>query len=63
MSKDNNIFNSSFLGEALKKKGVIHMYPKELVKLLEKNGWAQISKSGSHLKMRKRKPDGNNSYT
>ncbi len=30
------------------------MYPKELVKLLEKNGWVQISQSGSHLKMRKR---------
>lgn len=33
------------------------MYSKELVKLLEKNGWVQISQSGSHLKMRKRKPD------
>ena len=32
------------------------MYPKELVKLLEKNGWHRISQSGSHLKMRKRKP-------
>ncbi|HJJ15508.1 MAG TPA: type II toxin-antitoxin system HicA family toxin [Clostridiaceae bacterium] len=39
------------------------MYPKELVKLLEKNGWVKISQSGSHLKMRKRKPDRNNSYT
>ncbi len=39
------------------------MYPKELVKLLEKNGWVKISQSGSHLKMRKRKPDGNNTYT
>nr|DAZ47433.1 MAG TPA: hypothetical protein [Caudoviricetes sp.] len=39
------------------------MYPKELVKLLEKNGWVKISQSGSHLKMRKRKPDRNNSYS
>ena len=37
------------------------MYPKDLVKLLEKNGWAKVSQSGSHLKMRKRKPDRNNS--
>lgn len=39
------------------------MYPKELVKLLEKNGWVKVSQSGSHLKMRRRKPDINNSYT
>lgn len=39
------------------------MYPKELVKLLEKDGWVRISQSGSHLKMRKRKTDGNCSYT
>ena len=38
------------------------MYPKELVKLLEKDGWVKISQSGSHLKMRKRKADGNHSY-
>ena len=61
MSKDNNIFNSSF--EKHLRKGEILMYPKELVKLLEKNGWVKISQSGSHLKMRKRKPDGNNTYT
>lgn len=35
------------------------MYSRELVKLLEKNGWIQVSQSGSHLKMRKRQPDGN----
>lgn len=39
------------------------MYPKDLVKLLEKNGWVKISQSGSHLKMRKRKPERNNSYS
>lgn len=39
------------------------MYPKELVKLLEKNGWVKISQSGSHLKMKKRKSDGDYSYT
>lgn len=39
------------------------MYPKDLVKLLKKNGWAKVSQSGSHLKMRKRKPDRNNSHT
>ena len=38
------------------------MYPKELVKLLEKNGWVKVSQSGSHLKMRKRQSDGNHSY-
>lgn len=38
------------------------MYPKELVKLLEKNGWEKVSQSGSHLKMRKRKTDRNNPY-
>lgn len=38
------------------------MIPKDLVKLLEKNGWVKVSQSGSHLKMRKRKPDGNNPY-
>ena len=31
------------------------MYAKELIKLLEKNGWYKISQNGSHLKMRKRK--------
>lgn len=36
------------------------MYSKDLVKLLEKNGWVKVSQSGSHLKMRRRKPDGNN---
>ena len=35
------------------------MYSKDLVKLLEKNGWIKISQSGSHLKMRKRKSNGN----
>ncbi len=30
------------------------MYSKDLVKLLEKNGWNKVSQSGSHLKMRKR---------
>jgi predicted RNA binding protein YcfA (HicA-like mRNA interferase family) len=30
------------------------MYAKELVKLLEKNGWVKISQKGSHLKMKKR---------
>ena len=39
------------------------MYPKELVKLLEKDGWVRVSQSGSHLKMRKRKTDGNCPYT
>lgn len=39
------------------------MYPKDLVKLLEKNGWVKISQSGSHLKMRKWKTDRNNSYS
>lgn len=39
------------------------MYPKELVKLLKKDGWVEISQSGSHLKMRKRKPDRDNPYT
>lgn len=38
------------------------MYPKELVKLLEKNGWIKVSQSGSHLKMRKRKSDRNHPY-
>ena len=38
------------------------MIPKDLVKLLEKNGWVKVSQYGSHLKMRKRKPDGNNPY-
>lgn len=40
------------------------MYSKDLVKLLEKNGWIRISQSGSHLKMRKRKSNRNytNSY-
>ncbi len=35
------------------------MYAKELLKLLEKNGWIKVSQSGSHIKMRKRKSDGN----
>ncbi len=39
------------------------MYPKELIKLLEKNGWYKVSQSRSHVKMRKRKPDGNSSGT
>lgn len=30
------------------------MYAKELIKLLEKNGWNKVSQSGSHLKMKKR---------
>ena len=38
------------------------MIPKDLVKLLEKDGWVKVSQSGSHLKMRKRKSDGNNPY-
>lgn len=38
------------------------MYPKDLVKLLEKNGWVKVSQSGSHLKMRKREADRNSSY-
>ncbi len=38
------------------------MYPKELVKLLEKNGWVKVSQSGSHLKMRNRKSDRNRPY-
>lgn len=29
------------------------MYAKELIKLLEKNGWYKVSQNGSHLKMRK----------
>jgi len=29
------------------------MYAKELIKLLEKNGWYKVSQSGSHLKMKK----------
>ena len=39
------------------------MYPKELIKLLEKNGWYKVSQSGSHVKMRKRKSDGDSSCT
>lgn len=31
------------------------MYAKELIKLLERNGWNKVSQSGSHLKMKKRK--------
>ena len=30
------------------------MYAKELIKLLEKNGWNKVSQSGSYLKMKKR---------
>lgn len=39
------------------------MNSKELVKLLEKNGWIKVSQSGSHLKMRKRKSNGDSSCT
>ena len=39
------------------------MYSKQLVKLLEQNGWYKVSQSGSHLKMRKRKTDRNYTYT
>ena len=35
------------------------MRSKQLVKLLKQNGWKEISQNGSHLKMRKRKPNGN----
>lgn len=28
------------------------MYAKELIKILEKNGWYKVSQSGSHLKMK-----------
>lgn len=30
------------------------MYAKELIRLLERNGWYKVSQSGSHLKMKKR---------
>ncbi len=30
------------------------MYAKDLVKLLKKNGWVEVSQNGSHLKLRKR---------
>lgn len=33
------------------------MRSKELIKLLKQNGWREISQKGSHLKMRKRKPN------
>lgn len=39
------------------------MYPKELVKLLKKDGWIEVSQSGSHLKMKKRITDRNYSYS
>lgn len=39
------------------------MRSRELVSLLKRNGWEKISQNGSHLKMRKRKPNGNNSNT
>ncbi len=29
------------------------MTPKELVKLLKKNGWSAVKQEGSHLKLRK----------
>ena len=29
------------------------MTPKELVKLLKKNGWYEVKQEGSHLKLRK----------
>ena len=33
------------------------MRSKQLIKLLKQNGWHEVSQKGSHLKMRKRKPD------
>lgn len=33
------------------------MKARELVKLLKLNGWIEVSQNGSHLKMRKRKPN------
>ena len=39
------------------------MRAKELIKLLEQNGWHKVSQNGSHLKMRKRKPNRDNTYT
>lgn len=39
------------------------MRSKELIKMLKQNGWREISQKGSHLKMRKREPNRDNSYT
>ncbi len=39
------------------------MTPKELVKILEKNGWSEIKQEGSHKKLRKERTRRfNNSY-
>lgn len=39
------------------------MYPRELIKLLTKNGWQTVSQNGSHVKLKKRKSNRNNSTT
>lgn len=39
------------------------MHSRELIKLLKQDGWREISQKGSHLKMRKRKSNRNNSNT
>lgn len=39
------------------------MRAKELIKLLKQNGWQEISQNGSHLKMKKRKSNRDNSST
>lgn len=39
------------------------MRAKELIKLLEQDGWQKVSQNGSHLKMRKRKQNRNYSCT
>ena len=39
------------------------MRTRELIKLLKQNGWQEISQKGSHLKMRKRKPNRDNPST
>lgn len=31
----------------------MNMRPKELVRLLKKNGWYEVKQEGSHLKLRK----------
>ncbi len=39
------------------------MRSKELIRLLKQAGWQQVSQNGSHVKMRKRKPNRNHSCT
>lgn len=33
----------------------MNMTPKELVRLLKKNGWYEVKQEGSHLRMRKQR--------